>query len=256
MSSRLRTLVTNDDGVSSEGLRQLALAAVHNDLDVFVAAPIDDASGTSAALTATEADGRVVVENHTLPDLDGVPVYGVAAVPAFITLIATRGAFGPPPDIVLSGINRGANTGHAILHSGTVGAALTACSNGCRALAISLSNSVASPEEPLWEMAASVADRMIPLLLAQDGSAMLNVNVPNRPTDELKGIRKGRLARFGAVQTKIAEHGRGFVRVTVADIDAELEPGTDAALLADGFVSVTPLLAICEAHDLELPDLD
>ena len=65
-------------------------------------------------------------------------MYGVDAAPGFIALIASRGAFGPPPALVLSGINRGLNTGHAVLHSGTVGAAMTGRVNDCRALAVSL----------------------------------------------------------------------------------------------------------------------
>jgi 5'-nucleotidase len=91
-----------------------------------VAALLPDSSGMSAALTATQADGRIVVEERSLPGLTGVPAYGVAAAPGFIVLIATRGAFGAAPDVVLSGINRGVNTGYAVLHSGTVGAAMTA----------------------------------------------------------------------------------------------------------------------------------
>ena len=134
----VRALVTNDDGIGSEGIRQLALTAVGLGLDVVVAAPLTDASGSSASLLAVQEDSRIVVERRAIAGLDGVPTYGVAAAPGFISLLAVRGAFGPPPDLVLSGINRGLNTGHAILHSGTVGAALTASTLGCRGVAVSL----------------------------------------------------------------------------------------------------------------------
>ena len=80
----------------------------------------------------------MVVHEHPLPELPDVPAYGVGGSPGFIALIALHGAFGPPPIVVLSGINRGANAGRAVLHSGTVGAAFTAAANGCRAMAVSL----------------------------------------------------------------------------------------------------------------------
>ena len=155
----LRVLVTNDDGISSEGIRHLALVAQAAGPDVVVAAPRDQASGSSASLTAVEAEGRILVEDRHLDGLDGVPTYAVAATPGFITLIATRGAFGRVPDVVMSGINKGANTGTAILHSGTVGVALTAGTNGCRALAVSLAGE--SPTN--WETAARVTSQVLNL---------------------------------------------------------------------------------------------
>lgn len=134
----VRVLVTNDDGIAAPGIRWLAAAVADRGYDVVVAAPAEEASGTSAAMIAVEREGRVVVEEHTVEELTGIPAYGVAGSPGFITLIAIHGAFGPPPTVVVSGINRGANVGRAVLHSGTVGAAFTAAANGCHAMAVSL----------------------------------------------------------------------------------------------------------------------
>jgi 5'-nucleotidase len=78
------------------------------------------------------------------------------------------------------------------------------------------------------------------------------VNVPNVPIDELQGVRQGTLAQFGAVQTTIAEVGEGFVRLGVADEQAHAEPGSDAALVAAGYASVTALRPLCDQHDVEL----
>ena len=203
----------------------------------------------SVCWTAVQADGRIVVERWSIAGLDRVEAYGVDAVPGFIALIATRGAFGNPPDIVLSGINLGLNTGHAVLHSGTVGAAMTARVHGCRALAVSL----AVGETLHWDTAADVARHAIGWLLDIDHPVVLNVNVPNVAVDELRGVRQGELAAFGAVQTTIAEVGEGFVRVGVADVRDELQPGSDAALVAEGYASVTPLSPLCESTDLILP---
>lgn len=249
MTKPLRALVTNDDGISSEGIRQLALAAVDAGLEVVIAAPLRDSSGSSSSLTAVESDGHIVVEQRRLAGLDGVRTYGVAAVPAFISLIAARGAFGPAPDVVLSGINKGVNTGHAILHSGTVGATLTGSNHGCRGLAVSIE----AGEDICWETGFEVACQALSWVLATDESVVLNVNVPNVRPDAVKGVRRAGLARFGAVQTNIAEVGEGYVRVCVADIDAEFEPGTDAALVNSGYVTVTALQSICEAPDVALP---
>src|SRR5688572_24935355 len=118
-------LITNDDGIAAPGIRRLAAAVRAAGHSVLVAAPLQEASGMSAALNAVTEDGRIVVEPRVLRGLDGVPAFGVAASPAYITVLGALGAFGPVPDIVLSGVNRGANAGHAVLHSGTVGAALT-----------------------------------------------------------------------------------------------------------------------------------
>jgi 5'-nucleotidase len=240
-----RALVVNDDGVHSPGIRHLAEVAGNAGLDVVVAAPLRESSGSSAALTASQVDGRIVVERQSLDGLDGVPVYGVDAAPGFIALIASRGAFGPPPAIVVSGINRGLNTGHAVLHSGTVGAAMTGRVNKCRALAISLDVG----EVMLWDTARAVARDAIGWVRSLDAPVVLNVNVPNVPLAELRGVRQGDLARFGAVQTTIAEIGEGFVRLGVADEDAHHEPGSDAALVAAGYASVTALRPLCDLHD-------
>ena len=247
--TRLRALVTNDDGVSSDGLCWLASTAVDLGLDVVVAAPARDASGSSAALTAVQSDGRIVVEKQELPGLEGLPVYGVAAAPAFIALIATRGAFGAPPDVVLSGINLGANTGNAVLHSGTVGAAMTARVHGCRALAVSL----AVGDGPHWETAAAVARQALSWLLDVEHPVVLNVNVPDVAEHELRGVRRATLAPFGTVQTTIAESGEGFVRLGVADVHREPEPGSDDALVAQQYATVTALNPLCVDAEAELP---
>jgi len=260
-----RTLVTNDDGIESDGLRRLAIAAREAGLDVVVAAPLTEASGSSASIAVVEVNGRVPVVRRELAGLSGVPAYAVSAPPAFITLIATREAFGAPPDIVLSGINRGANIGRAVVHSGTVGAALSAASYGHAALAVSLDipgptgveATDAHPQPAThahWDTAARLAAQLLPLLSDQFA---LNLNVPNLPPEEVRGLRQGRLASFGAVQTSIAEAGEGLVRAEVDEPDAGVEPDTDATLMAAGWACVTPLTPPREAdvEPLVLPEI-
>jgi 5'-nucleotidase len=179
----------------------------------------------------------------------------VSASPAFIVLLATRGAFGAPPDLVLSGINRGANTGQGVLHSGTVGAAFTAVVNGCRAMAVSLAVPYRRDATPRWDTAASIAGDLLPLALGSGTGFALNVNIPNVELGEVRGIRRAALATFGVVQMTMHEQGHGYVKMSLEQTGAELEPGTDEAWLADGYVPVTPLRPTCEAHDVALPGL-
>jgi 5'-nucleotidase len=254
----LRCLVTNDDGIASPGVAALARVAVDADLEVVVAAPLRDTSGASASITAVEEDGRFVVERCPLPGLEACDTYGVGGLPAFIALTGCRGAFGSIPDVVLSGINHGPNTGFAVLHSGTVGAALTASTHGARAMAVSLHSGAhirvpAHAGTPHWDTAAEVARRVLPGLLEAPPRTVLNLNVPNVPLDQVRGLRTARLATFGAVQFNVVEKGEGYAKIGLSEMDAELEPGTDAALVADGWATLTALRAVCQADDVEVP---
>ncbi|MGI5244598.1 5'/3'-nucleotidase SurE [Dactylosporangium sp. CA-139066] len=243
----MRILVTNDDGIDSPGLHALAAAAAAAGHEVIVAAPAEESSGSSAALLAVEADGHIAMQEAVIV---GTPAaFAVSATPAFIVLLATRGAFGEPPDVVLSGINRGPNTGAAVLHSGTVGAALTAVANGCRAMAVSLD---ATGPEPHWATAAEVAVDLLPLLT---GPFVLNVNVPDVEAGYVRGIRRAHLAEFGMVQMTLRERGEGFVRMSLEQVGDVAEPGSDDGWLLDGYVAVTPLFPPGEAADVELPGL-
>ncbi len=93
----MRALVTNDDGVASPGLLALTRAALAEGLEVVVAGPARESSGASAALTATESDGRLLLESIELDGLDGVASDAVRAAPAFIVRAGVTGVFGPNP---------------------------------------------------------------------------------------------------------------------------------------------------------------
>ncbi|WP_457963728.1 5'/3'-nucleotidase SurE [Arthrobacter sp. D1-29] len=254
MSQPARVLITNDDGIASPGLLALAAAAVRAGLSVVVAAPASEASGSSSSITAVEQDGRISIEERQLEDLDGVEAYAVHGAPAFITMIATHGAFGPPPDIVLSGVNRGANVGRAILHSGTVGAALTAGVNDGRGMAVSLDTGL-NPDAIHWETAARLATGLLPFLMEQDVGSVLNLNVPNSAGPKLPEYRTATLTRFGIVQTTLAERGQQHLRLAIADTTEEPDPDSDAALLAAGFATVTAIQPVTGTRLPSLPAL-
>ncbi|RWZ49804.1 5'/3'-nucleotidase SurE [Labedella phragmitis] len=231
-------LVTNDDGIDAPGIHVLAREARDAGHDVTVAAPALQSSGSSASIMAAEDDGGIAVERRTLDGLEDVPAFAVSGGPGLIALIAARGAFGAPADVVLSGINHGANVGRAILHSGTVGAALTAGLNGARAAAVSLDVGL-HPEEFHWETAATAALAHIELLLAHPSGTVINLNVPNAPTN--RGVIEASLAPFGIVQTTLGESDEHHVRLAVEDLPNSPDPGTDAASLAEGWVTITRL---------------
>jgi 5'-nucleotidase len=264
----MRILVTNDDGIDAPGIHALALAARRHGADVVVAAPAKESSGASAAISAVEQDGRVVVEQRELPGLEGVPAYAVTGSPSFIAILGARRAFGEPPEIVLSGVNRGANAGHAVLHSGTVGAALTAAEVGCRAIAVSLDVLTMGAADPTsggaaiaelmvdeasrhWETAAVLAVGLLDQLVRLPAETVLNLNVPDVASDQLPGIRRARLARFGQVQMTVAEMGRGYVRMALAASEGN-DPDTDVVLLGQGYATLTPVRAVSEATEIEL----
>jgi 5'/3'-nucleotidase len=245
----LRVVVTNDDGIDSTGLRLLAAAALRTGCKVLVAAPDHRACGPGAG----PGNGRrIVMERRNLADLDMVPAYEVRAAPAFIALTAVREAFGRQPDFLFAGINLGPTTGQAILHSGTVGAALTAASHGVRAAAFSL-DAHPGTEQRHWETAAVVAAQVILALPDLPRGQVLNVNIPNVPQHLLRGIRRGSLAPFGTVQIDVIEAGEDRLQVTMSEHEAGWAPGTDVALLAAGYASVTPLLPVSETPAPWLP---
>jgi 5'-nucleotidase len=262
----MKVLITNDDGIAAPGIRALALA-LQPHADVVVAAPAQESSGASAALNAVFDQQRLAITRHTLSDVD-VEAYKVLASPAYIAILASLGTFGSRPDVVLSGINRGANAGHAVIHSGTVGAALTAANHGLPAMAVSLDVLPAGAGDPAtggasladylgsladdtlhWSTAGDVAVGLLDRLAGLPSGVAINVNVPNAARSDLKGVRTASLAPFGQVQMAIAELGQDFVRTAIERSGDRLEPGTDLALLADGYATVT---AICSVRVADL----
>jgi 5'-nucleotidase len=242
---RASVIVTNDDGIGSEGLWHLAAAAAQAGFDVVVAAPLAEASGTGSAIKAVQVDGRIAMQRHELPEpAAGIPAFAIDATPAFIVFAAVRGAFGPEPRYVLSGINRGPNTGRAVLHSGTVAAAMTASGYGLASAAFSLDVGEDSGAAE-WATAARVASEVIPVLADVPAGAVLNVNVPNLAPGRLAGIRAAGLASFGAVQT-VVQTSEGYLQVNVHEPPDEPQTGSDSAALTAGFASLTLLRPVCE----------
>ena len=237
----------DDDGIESRGLWTLAAGARDAGFDVVVAAPHVDASGVGASVLSVRDGNRTRVHPRELADLPGVPAYAVEGHPAFIVHAAGRGWLDPEPDVVLSGINLGANTGRAVLSSGTVGAALTASLHGWRGLAVSLDTGWTPPERPHWDTVLRVLPGVLDILLAGPEGTVLSLNVPDRPAAEIGELREARLATFGAVQIRVihrsGEDGHAL-HAQLAELSTPPEPGTDTALLAAGHPTLTELQSV------------
>jgi 5'-nucleotidase len=193
----VRILVTNDDGVRAPGIAALARAAHGTGHEVVVVAPLVDYSGAGAAVGPVHSRDGVDYHSHVIEELD-VPTFGIDGPPALAVILACVGAFGPRPDLVLSGVNHGINVGRSALHSGTVGAALTAAHFRLRALAAS----IRWGEEPVpWTTASTLAAALVPGLAQSPEGTVLNLNVPNIALSDVRGARRGRLSRGGSIRS-------------------------------------------------------
>lgn len=238
----MRILVTNDDGVDAPGIHALAAALVDDGHDVFVVAPTDDRSGAGASIGRMMGSGPPPVIRTVWDELPDLPVHAIDAPPAMAVFAACLGAFGDLPDLIASGINPGANTGHLVLHSGTVGAVLTGAGYGVPGVAVSMNWSIEGTYH--WTTAARVAAGAVEWVAKPDGDTrVLNVNVPNLALDEIKGVREAELAPAGEVWVASADVSQGDLRIEITG-RADSAPGTDVTLVKDGYVSVTPLMSI------------
>lgn len=252
----MRILVTNDDGIESEGIRVLARALAATGHDIVVVAPDRDHSGVGAAIGNLRPDTALAVQRVELDGAPAVPAWALAGPPGLTVVAGVLGAFGPPPDLVVSGINAGLNTGRSVLHSGTVGAALTAQNFGLSALAVS----VEATDPWHWDTAAATAVSVLDLLRQAPTRSVLNLNVPGRPAGEVRGVRWARLAPFGAVRTAIV--GTSDEQIQFEFQPSGHQPGadTDQGTVEAGWASLTTIVGVVEAwpptEGLDGVDLD
>ena len=228
-----RILVTNDDGVHAEGIAALRLALEPLG-DVIVVAPDRNRSGASNSLTLSQPlSVKKMAEN----------VYAVEGTPTDCSHLALTGLFKDEPefDIVVSGINAGANLGDDILYSGTVGAALEGRFLGKAAIAISLVE-----DNTHYETAGYVAHKLVAQVLKHDTFhvACLNVNVPNIPVDQIEGFEVTRMGERHPSENSIEQidpRGRKIYWIGAAGKEKTRETGTDFDAVARNKVSITPL---------------
>jgi 5'-nucleotidase len=240
----VRVFVTNDDGVGSPGLVALVKALTEEGHEVVAVAPARECSGTSAAVGAIHELGEVEVKEVASAGLNGATVMAADAYPALIVIMACTEAFGRAPEVVVSGINRGLNVGYSVMHSGTVGAALTATHFSIPSLAVSIKWDDAGQ---VWESAARVAAEIVPTVAGRK-NLVLNVNVPNLPLEEIKGARVARLCGSGLIRKVVRRPGAGGLVIEINEERADAGD-TDVEVVRSGRVAVTALSPVSQAVD-------
>lgn len=246
----MRLLLTNDDGIMAPGLRAL-WSRLRKEHDVRVVAPETERSAAGHAITLADP---LRVKPFRGPR--GMTGHAVNGTPADCVKIAVRSLLDEPPDLVISGINAGANVGTNVLYSGTVSASTEAALLGLPSMAVSVKG---KPRD--YGPAAAVAEK-VALAVAEKGlppGVSLNVNVPNLPLAEIRGIRTTRMGSYRVVEyfdRRLDPGGRVYFWQTVQTTaaDSGLDEDVDDGALRAGYVSVTPLFPDLTAHDF-LPTL-
>jgi len=230
----MNILLSNDDGYQAPGLQALAseLAAI---ADIHVVAPDRDRSGASNSLTrdspirARQADNGFVY-------VDGTPTDCVH--------LAITGLLECEPDMVVSGINSGANMGDDVLYSGTVAAAMEGRFLGYPAIAVSMVTGGERPKH--YATAARVTLELVQRVIAGSlpADTILNVNVPDLPWEQIQGMQATRLGHRHKSEPVVQDHdprGRPVYWVGPVGSEQDAGPGTDFHAVRSGHVSITPL---------------
>lgn len=232
-----RLLLSNDDGVNAPGLRALYDALLPH-ARLRVVAPDRDRSGASNSLTLSRPLSLTALESG---------FHAVDGTPADCVYLGVNGVWDEMPDLVISGINHGANLGDDVLYSGTVAAAMEGRNLGMTAIAMSLAG------RRHFDSAGRVAASLVGALeqLSLPPRTLLNVNVPDLPWQEIRGFRVTRLGHRGPAERPIETHDpRGRVRYWIAPVsdNADDGPDTDFAAVESGHVSITPLQTDLTRH--------
>ena len=236
---KLRILVSNDDGVHALGIRIL-YRELRKIAEVKVVAPLDEKSTTGHSLTLHKPLRVIPIEKD---------FYGCSGSPADCVYLGLRHLYDSYPDLVISGINRGANLGQDVYYSGTVSAAREASILGIPSIAVSLCINFAhsGPDTELhFATAARVAARLVRQFKREQlpHHTLLNLNVPDVPLGKVKGIRLARqgFQYYGGTLLKRKDHrGRDYFWVGGKYKGFKNEQGTDCAAVAEGYASLTPL---------------
>jgi 5'-nucleotidase len=246
----MRILITNDDGVYAPGLAALhkSLSAAH---EVTVVAPETEQSAVGHAITLSDP-----LRVRPLGPPNGYRGYAVAGTPADCVKLALNELSDEPPELVVSGINKGANLGFNLLYSGTVSAASEAALQGIPSIAISLATH--DPQAD-FSFAGKIAAHIVALYpsLGVPPQAPLNVNVPALPPSDIRGIRLSRQSQARLRERlipRVDPRGNTYYWQAGETFDAQEDPQADYPTTMAGYVSITPL-SLDLTHDGVLKDL-
>lgn len=242
----LRILVSNDDGVQAPGLLTLKIALEAAGHLVTVCAPNRPRSASGHAITLHKP---LRIDTVTLAD--GSKAYATSGTPADCVVLGLDEVVKGQVDLVISGINHGPNLGWDVTYSGTVSAAMEGVISGFPAIAVS----VASYEETMHyePVAEFVAKHLAPRVAAHGlpPVTLLNVNAPNVPAEEVKGVRlttQGHRQYVDRIEKRVDPIGRPYFWLGGKIHDKETGPGTDTRATGEGYISVTPIHLDLTAH--------
>ena len=232
----MRILATNDDGIFAPGLWAL-VKELTNIAQVIVVAPDREQSAIGTAVTLHHP----LRAREVKPPVAGVETYSVDGTPGDCVILALGKLVKGGIDLVVAGINQGANLGEDVLISGTVGAALQGYLRHFPALAVSVDALDGLHSETAARLAALLAEKIESSALPRD--VFLNVNVPNLPLTEIKGVKVTRLA--GESYTNAVEEGhdgrRKYYWLVRQETDNNQDEKTDVRAVKQGNISITPL---------------
>lgn len=236
----MKILVSNDDGYLATGINVLT-AALEQVADVVVIAPDRNRSAASNSLTLSTP---LRVSEF------GPNRYKVDGTPSDCVHLALTGLLDYEPDLVVSGINHGANLGDDVIYSGTVAAAMEGRFLGLPTIAVSLVGRKLQHFDTAAAVAAELVQKIERAPLASD--VVLNVNVPNVSADDLAGVRATRLGfrhKSEQILKDTDPYGQPIYWVGPAGAGQDAGEGTDFFAIEEGFASVTPLKVDLTRHD-------
>ncbi|PLX69424.1 MAG: 5'/3'-nucleotidase SurE [Denitrovibrio sp.] len=241
----MKILLANDDGIYSEGIYALyeKLSEIG---DVTVVAPISEQSAVGHAITIAEP--LRFTEFYKFGKLFG---YGIKGTPADCVKIAISDIMDDRPDLVVSGINHGANLATNVIYSGTVSAATEGAMMGVRSLAVSLCTKEKFDFMPSAEIGAYFADYLYKSELPKN--TVLNVNVPALSKDKIKGWRfakQGNSRYLDTFAKRKDPRGGSYYWLVGEKIEIDKTPDCDESMIENGFVSVTPLMFDMTNYDM------
>lgn len=237
----MKILISNDDGVHAEGLQVLAKAIRRICKDAIVVAPLEEKSTTGHSLTLHKPLRIISITGQK-------NTYGINGSPADCVYIGMKEILKHKPGLVISGINRGSNMGQDVYYSGTVSAAREACIMGIPSLAVSLSCDTPKSEARglYFESAANYAVQLIRMIQKHGlpKHTLMNLNVPNRPLKQIKGIKTARLGfrYYGGKILKRKDHrGKPYYWIGGQYQGFLNEKETDCHAVEEGYAAITPL---------------
>lgn len=235
----MRILVTNDDGIEAPGLDVLQKIAADLSDDVWVVAPETDQSGAAHSLTLHEPLRLRKLNDRT---------YGVKGTPTDCVIMGVRHLLAEHrPDLVLSGVNRGANLADDVTYSGTIAGAMEGTLLGIPSIAMSLALNYEDLDRIYWETPMDLGADLVRRLLdaGWPKDVLLNVNFPDREPAKVKGIEiteQGRRDQdFLRLEDRVDTRGNAYYWLGFKPRQSKPEKGTDMAAVLSGAISVTPL---------------